>query len=718
MANQNIPVVERSVSVEPTSTPDFQKSVQDYAQSENSLSAIGAKVAQSASNAMAEKLGYETGKNPSGDLTPSITEFDKNFADSYHAQAGATLSIQAQKLLDDTQIEMSKPNRLSPDMIARTHKQLQLGLAKIAENAPTAIKTKLEESFASQLLDQTTKYKEKMISQNKEDSKNNLINGIDIQNKNALELGKSGDAKGSNAAVEAAKKMADNALANRYITPEQARVAKETAVQSALNGQTINQAMQALKEGKYPEFEKKYSEKKPDNMNNEQWLATGTAFKQQIGFIESLRVQDENLKSQQMMNVIATDPNSITGTQWQQFADSVSAIKSEEVKFKYIQALKKQQSSTVSVDSLMKDFSNPEAWANSSEKTQDAAFNKNVDYVVQQSQSSKPISHEEAQVQVAASAGGKIPVFTNDLKNKLSSSNPVMIESAAQQIHALQAMGAGHALTGLTEQDKAAYTKYEALRDSMQPTDAAREMTNAVYNQDPDTEQMNKHKWSNFLTAQTQGGVQLDDFALSSVGLKKSDFITSSMGQVYGTNILQKYSTYFQILNGDQKSALKLTKQFVDENYGKTGINGGSYTTLHPLEKIVGFNDSSGVPYIQQDAINQMNDKLVPIKKSYDDKKINEYWETEPLSGKKHGIFSTTYDPIKIKRHMRTDTGEKVDNFNVVLQGNAFDNWDVAIQTESGMRNLFQVAPYLGVISYKPNTKAIQESYNKDHPLK
>lgn len=719
MASQDLPVLGRKVTAESSTTPEFQSSVDAFAASRNNLSAIGAQVAQSASNAMATQLGYESGKTPQGDLMPPITNFDKTFTDSYHAQANATLSLQGQKLLDDAHVEMSKPSRLTPELIANTHAQLQMGLDKIAEQAPTAIKGSLEHTFDSQLLQQTTQYKQKMISEQREDQKNTVQNGIDVAIKNALEFGKNGDVKGAQNAVASAKAMADSALASNFLTPEEARVAKETAEQTGLNGVFINQAMGALKEGKYPEFEKNYSENKPKGMTNEQWLATGHAFNEQIGFIQSLRTQDENLKAQQMMNSIAADPGSITGTQWAAFTNSVSGIKAEEVKFKYIQALKKNQSSTVGTDALIENFSSPEAFANSSEKTQNAAFNKQVNYAVQQSEkTATPLSHEEAEVQVAASAGGKVPVFVNGLKNKLSSANPAMIESAAIQIHTLQASGAGHALAGLSDQDKAAYTKYEALRDSRDPATAARDMTEAVYNQDPDVQQMNKHKWSNLLTSSTQGGTQLDDFALQSVGLNKSDFITSSMGQVYGTNILQKYGTYFELLNGDKESALKLTKQYVDENYGDTGVNGGSHKTLHPLEMVLGFSDKKAVPYIQQDVVNQLNEHLAPIKESYANKKVNEYWETLPVSGKDKGFIHTDYDPVKVKRHMRTANGEKTDTFNVVLQGNAFDNWDVSVQTASGMRNLFQIAPYLGVISYKPNVKAIRESYSKDHSLK
>lgn len=719
MATKDLPVLQRQVKAEATATPEFQSAVQNLAASQNNLSAIGAGVAQSASNAMATQLGYETGKNPIGDLTPPITEFDKNFSESYHSQANATLTLQGEKLLTETQIEMSKPARLTPDLIAKTNAQLQTGLDKIAENAPTAIKGHLKAGFDSSVLNQNKQYETKMISEQREDQKNTLINAMELSTKNALELASNGDVKGARNAVIASQNMAVTLSNNKFVTPEAARIAHESAVQAELDGTYINKAMQAEKEGKLAEFQKNYADNKPANMTNEQWVATGQAFNKQMNFLQGLRQQDENLRSQQMLNQIATNPSSITGTQWKTFADSVSPLQAEQVRFKYIQALKSNNSGTIDADSLIRNFSNPEVWANSTDKNKNAAFNKQVDYSVQNSQNTPtPLSHEQAQVQVAASAGGEIPVFTNDLKNKIHSGNPAYIESASQQIHALKEMGAGQALRGLSKEDNSLYSLYESLRASRDPLTAAREATDIIHNQDPAVQEMNKQKWSNFVSSKASG-TPLSDFALSQVKLNKKDFGSVSMAQVYGTEILNVFQGYYTTLNGDQETALKLTKDFVDENFGDTGVNGGRQKTLHPVEMVVGFKNSDGVPYIQKDMIKQINDKLLPIKESYQKKTSNEYWETVPLSDKTHGVFRTTYDPVKIKRHTRVNINgvetEKVDTFDVILHGNNFDNYDVAIMSKSGLRNLFQEAPYLGITTYTPNKDKILANYNKDN---
>lgn len=721
MANDPIPVLQRKVAPEGPNVrvPDFQASTDRLASTEGNLGAIGASVAQSASNAMATQLGYEKGKTPNGDLAPPLTDFDKNFNESYQQQAHATLSLQGQQLLDTAHITMGKANSLTPDLISKTTDELQKGLNQIAEQAPTAVKSDLQKQFNSNLLNSTTQWNEKMTSQQREGQKNTLLDGIDVGIKNALEFGKNGDLNGVNTATASAKSMADNALANGFINKETARTIKETADQTAFNGLYINMAMKALNQGTYAQFEKNFADNKPEGMTNEQWLATGEAFKKQVSFIQGMQEQDQNLKSQQMVNKIAADPGAITGTEWQEFESQVNPLKAEEVKFKYIQALKHQRGQSNDVDTLVGNFSNPRVWANTSAKTQNEAFNKSVDYAKQQAQNNgTQLSDEDAQVQVAASAGGEVKVFTNQLKNELHSSNPAFIESAANKIHLLEAMDAGHALDGLSDQDKALYTSYEALRDSRDPTTAARDATDTVLNQDPEVQRAVKEKWSSMISASTQGGVSHTKFALSKFGMSEGDFINPSTAQVYGSDVLQKYSTFYQLLKGDDNSAQKLTQKYIDDNYGTTGVNGGNYKTFRPIEKMVGFKNSDGVPYIQRDMADQITQKFGDIKKLFDSKKSNEYWEVNPVSGNKHGIFSTTYDPVSVTRTMKTPEGLKKDSFNVVLQGNAFDSYDVAIQTETGMRNLYQIAPYLGVVSYRPNVQSIKSNYTKDHPLK
>lgn len=719
----DFPEYQRSESIQPGSgVQNFGDATREAAAAEwKPLSQIGAEVAQSASTQIAVSYGYQMGQDPKGDMLPPITDFDKHVTESYNSQAQATLSLRANKMMMDADSEVNQASRITPDLIAKTKQQMSQGLLNILGDAPTAVKTQLGYTFTNQLMTQTYNYQNKMIAQQKEDQKNNLVAALNDNARLASEFSMAGNQKAADDLAERSKSMAKAGVSTNSITPDQANVASQTVADAAVNGKFINQAVAAKNSGNFEKWAKDFADADPKSLGitYAQKQAASNQVLSHIATLDALKSQDENLRSARMVNSIAEDVTGVTGSMMQDFKENVSPLKYEEMKLRYINAVKSQSQKGNGIDGVIQNFSSPETFARATEKEKNGAFDKLISYTQEKSKNGgTPISQEDAEVQIAASAGGTIPAFVNGLTDKLASANPNYIESAAQQVHKLQAMGAGHALVGLSDQSKALYTKYEALRDSLDPTTAAREATDAVYNQDPDTERMNKEKWSSFLTTSLQGGTPPDKFALSQVGFKTSDFVNPGTAQVYGTNILQKYGTYFQLLNGDRVSALKLTKQFVDDNYGHTGVNGGSNVTLHPLEKVLGYSDKDVVPYIQGDVMNQLNEKFQPIKQLYADKKTNEYWEVVPneIKDKAH-FFGHDYPPVKIKRHTRVGNKETTDMFDVVLQGNAFDNWDVSINSPTGMRNLFQIAPYLGVSSYVPNKKAIDAAYLKAHPL-
>ncbi len=302
------------------------------------------------------------------------------------------------------------------------------------------------------------------------------------------------------------------------------------------------------------------------------------------------------------------------------------------------------------------------------------------------------------------------------LQDKLGSGNPALMESAAQQMHSLYQMGGGHALAGLSDKDKAMFGAIESLRGSLNPTEAMQEAINKIYNQDPTMFKANQQKWSDYVSMNTKGGVSDSDFALKNFGFSKDNFLNPSVAQVYGTDMFSKYSTYYQILGGDEKTAKAVTQRYIDENYGDTGVNGGKHSTMHPLEKVLGYNSPDVVPYIQQDVIEQLQGHFNKTTEAYRNKQTNEYWEVVPLPEKRRGAFFQENHPIQVKHYVRSGGTKTSQTMDVILQGNAFDNWDIGVYSKtSGLRPLVQVAGYLGIINYVPNKAAIDKRYVEGH---
>lgn len=713
---EKLPEYQRTTGFDATTAmPNWGDELRAFAANTNTMGAIGAQVAQSASTQIAIKRGYEMGQNPQGDLLPPITQFDKTLTESYHAQSQAVLSLQGQKLLIDADNAMSSASRLTPAMIQNTTQQVGIGLEKIAQNAPTAIKGNLEATFTSQLLNQRHQYQNKMIGQQKEDQKNTLIASMSNDANVSYELSVSGDTKGAQDRVKNTEMSAKSAVDNRLITPEAARTAIETTRQAAINGEAINKMMEAKADGKEAKYMADFANAKPATLGltQKQKESATVAMIQHKNTIDTMTRQQEQLTVGDFKIRLAKNPMAVTANELQEVKDSVSPAMAQQVEIDYIQAVKAFKKSQAKTNLLLSNFSDPTVFANSSNDDINSAFNANVENL----KTKKGLSTQDAEVLVAATAGGKVPVFVDTLQNKLSSANPAMIEEAGQQVHLLTQIGAGRVVSQLNDNAKIMAAKYESLRDSLDPVTAAREATNAVYNQTPEMIRANKERWSAHLSTMTKDVPQAD-FALSLVGHKQDDFLNRTTANMYAANILEKYSTYYQLSNGDAGVATKLTKQFVDENYGFTGVNGSSNMTLHPLEKVLGYKSSDVVPYIHEDISNQMSKSFMATKEAYLKGESNEYWEVLPVDKKNHGWINDDYAPLKVVRHMKVGNKVVDDKFDVVIQGNAFDNWDVAVNSPTGMRNLFQIAPYLGVVSYIPNKKAIDASYIKDHQIK
>ena len=708
---------QRTVGAEVSPVPDIQSAASQFAANTNWMSALGGEVASKASNAIASRIGGELGKNPHGELGPSFTEFDKTMNETYATQAAATLGLQAQKLITQSNLELAAAPRLSAGMIAKSQAQVSYGLERIYSLAPDSIRPHLEQQYGSVMLQQNETLTRRMIGEQKQDFRNNteVSNKINNQNAHSLtlndnKLDKNGDSKAGLDAVRSVERINDAALAARVITPEEARVAKQSAKISYLSGKYTRQALEADKNGKLPELYRSWAEKPPKDVPDEFHFPVLNNVAQYMNEQASLKLQDQQLKMAQFNVKLAENPDQ-AALDFVQLQSELNPLQGQQAKLALINALNKNQTDNQATNLLASDWGNSELLARSDTKHINKAFDTLVSKAMQTANQAggAPLSHDDAEVMVAGSAGGNIPVFTKSLHNKLSSGNPQMMESAAQQMHLAYERGEGHALSGLDEKDLVAFNTIEALRNSVNPTEAMTETINKIYNQDPQVLQTVKAQWQNYIVTLSKSTTPIN-FAISTFAGGK-DFITVSNGQAYGADILSKYQTNYILANGDEAVAKATTQRWVDENYGDTWINGKRNYTMHPIEKLLGYEGSDIVPTIHKDVMNQLNDHFAPIKEAFSRGETNEYWESEPLSTKTHGIFSTTYEPIKVSRFTRQGETIKKETFDIVLSGNSFDKWDIAVNANGIMRPLYQVAPYLGLMEYNPNRKWINEEY-------
>jgi len=707
----------RTETVQPTAIPDFQSAMSNYAENTNWMSFIGSQVAAKASDAVAQKIGGELGKNPKGDIGPAFTDFDKTMKASYTQQAQATLSLQAHKLITESNIQTAQASRITPDLIASTNQSIQKGLQNILKNAPDDVKPNMELQFGTAMLDQSANLSSRMIREQKQDMINNAALASDLNAQHAYSFSMNGNDKAAEAAVENTRRTSAAEVASNRLSPQDAKARVDAARQSQLSGKMIHEYNNAKDKEAYL---KSIADKKPSYLSDNDYMAVTNNLMSYVNHQDALRAQDQSLRLAKFQNSVAMNPMAPDmASQLQDLKANVSPEAYEKAQLHYINAVKTYNKETGDVNNALSSWNDPSSFARLSEKSVNKGYDMLVSrYVQQREQQGSPISQEDAEVQVAAAAGGKIPSFVNSLKNKINSGNPQMMDSAARQMDALYSSNqAGKALQGLSDSDKSIYTQFKSLRDSLPPEEAAKiAIQNA--NQDPDTQKMNKEKWSAFVKTQTAGSIfgatAPTKWALKQVGFSEDDFINPGIANEYGNLILQKYAAFYQNLNGDKDNALKMVKEEVNQNFGTTGVNGGSVKTLHPLEKVLGYDENSDVvPYIQNDVMDTLHKSFAPLKEAFSKNQSNVYWDIVPSEHKnKNLIYGHNYPPIQVKRYTKTGSGVKTDTYDVMLIGNSF-NWDIALRTDSGMRPLIQVAPYLGIQTYTPNKKAIDDAYMK-----
>jgi hypothetical protein len=706
--------LQRQDRVEVTPVPDLQGAISKYAQDTNVLSTIGASVAAKASNAIATKIGGELGKNPQGDLGPVITDFDKTMHESYRTQAQATLGLQANKLITDSNLEAAKATRITPDLIKKTNQSIASGLNSILQNAPDEIKPDLQLQFGNAQLHQADQLTERMIREGKEDFRNNTILANNQNAEDAHALAASGKFDEADRLLKSTMARNNSAVASNIgFTPQQAKVGTDTVRQTIVAGKLQYQYEKAVKEKKQDEFLKNLANR-PSWISDADYPGAMESLRSYVSNKEALSSNYENLVMSDFKTKMAVDIGSITGNELQSALDKLSPTNASKLNLEYATAYKAYKKESYDQNNLALHWDDPTAQANASEKIKNNTFNGKVAYVMNQSPNT---SRDDAEFQVAASAGADIPVFTTTMKKKLWGGDPGSMVSVAKQIDALQQSGNGHALAGLNEQDLALASDIKHNYNPADPASAARIITDNKENQDTTVRRDSEAAFSNMLFDNTRkNNTSTDDFILKTFGMQDSIFHGNKFDSpwaksTYASDILSNYRTNFINTRRDNDRAISLTQQYVDNNYGKTSINGSSEWTLHPIEKACGFAEGEGTSIINKDIMRQLAKPLAKQKAKYDDKKTDVYWTMQTVTESKPGSLRLPGDVIErihFIKHTREGVATKTEVYPLRLVGNNF-NWDLNLETAHGPRSNFLEDPTIGVNTYTPDIKWIKE---------
>lgn len=701
--------------VQTTQVPEMADSFRKFAEADNILSTIGSNVASVASNALAAKLGGSIGKNPVGDLSPPITDFDKHLAESYSTQAHATLGLEANKLITDSNLELAKVPRLSPDLIAKSQAKISQGLSKIYDQAPGNIRPSLESSYGAAQLSQSEQLTRRMVNEQHEDRRNNTILANDKNAEMAHSLAASGMYDQAMALSQTTASLNNSAVAgNIGFTPQQAKAGTDTVRQSAINGRVQHEYENSVVNKKEAEFMKNFATR-PKWISDADYPAAQRSLMTYVNSQKAMKADYEQLTASEFQTKVAVDASSITASELQATLDKLSPINAQKVELAYIKGLKAQMQDKTEQGNLNQQWEDPTAQANSTPKVQNAVFNSKVSSAME---ADPNLSREQAENQVARSAGGIVPVFTESLKNKLWSGDPAQMVTGVMQMNELRMTGSGHALRGLSDEDNALASAITHNYNPADPAWAARVVAENRENQDPTIRKQSEVAFSNFIDDNTRKkSTTSENFVLGEFGLGggifSSGFDSPWMKGKYSADIMSAWQTNFVNTRGDTDRAKALTKEYVDDNYGKTKFNGSSEWTMHPIEKACGFSEGDGLPSINKDVMRQVSAPMAKLKEAYDKGHSDEYWaieESKPKANEGLQPFKQPGRQLQFVKHTRNGVSTDTQVYPLRLVGNNF-NWELNVDTDHGPRSVFLEAPAIGVHTYTPDVKWIEADY-------
>ncbi len=735
----NVPVIEAHETTKMTSTPEFQSAFQANAEANNQLGAIGAKVAQVASNEIATQLGGQSGKTPHGDLFPPLTDFDKNFAESYRTQAHATLGLQADKLITDSNLKASAASRITPKLIAETQQNITKGLQKIYELAPHEVRPQLEATYGAAQLNQVEQLNKRMLSEQHEDRRNNTILANDKNAELAHSLAASGNFKAAEALIKTTEKLNTSAAASNIgFTPQAGKAGTDAVKQSYINGRLQAEYNNAVSQKKGDEYLKNLATR-PDWISDAEYPHAIQSIRSYASTQEGLKAGYENLQLTKF-NLAIAENKPITGQMIADLQANVSPQQFVDAQIKLVTATNKSNKLSASAMALAGNFANNNSFAGASPQEKNAAFDLNVGNYIQNSQKEgSNLSLPEAQLHVAMNAAGTIPKYVNLLNEQLSGTNPVDIITGGQSAEVMYQSGNAQKLNGLKPESLAMFEKFQALRTSMPDIEAAQKAHEIVYGKTPEQKEANDSAWTDFVkkninTKESKASFYLREAAPANSIIRNSEAYALQMGNTF--------ETYFKMLNGDSTTAQKMLQKNVSQTYGETYVNGTKEFTYLPVEKMLNMpEDSIGI--IHSDVAIQLDKQFTHTKSLYDAGRSDFYWEVRPKQNindvrtefekvKKSGFTGTslraqeklkdfnTKNGVEVIKHWR---GAPPEVYETVLQANPYSTmttnasnpvsggWEIMLKSNKGIKSISILDPIAGVVTYRPDKQKLQAQY-------
>lgn len=621
MAGQALPEFQSQVKLNAGSSPaPWSQSFDSMALTPTALGTFGSNLAITASTAMAQKRGYEAGKDPHGTMLPPLTQTDKAYVDAYNTQAQNTLGLQANKLMQEGQMELAKAWKLTPDMISSYTKNMSKGLNDIIDNAPLQAQPGLANTFNSNLMNSTSSLNRKMIGQQKEQALQNASLFNSTQLSSIYETARNGN-------FESAQKMAEDMMtrsksmsAAGMYTPLQAEAARKSAQNSLYTGLYTGEALKAFNNKNSDQYLADLLQKKPEGVNQLEWEGIARNVMGEVQLAESFQQRNETSlysEANRMLN---------EGTLSSDFIAQLESSTTSKPRFNNFMAQvasyqRKNHKDNMNVSALMPMWNSPYEMAKAGNKTKNLALIQAGQDVQQRAaDGGRTLDDFEAQSEAMSTAGGPIQNYTQQMNAGFLSGNPQLM---LRNLNAYRALSKSNpsVLNGVDKRAQAMMTAFESqMEDGNAPDIAAQKATETVIQKTPEQMETNTALYKQWETAKVNTPSRLNSWA--------SDLIDNDEGAqvnnlpyfaIHAKKIFRENMNY---LNGDIEGATRMTKEGINRAWGVTSVNGKKEYVFQPVEKTIGLDDGAN-PLIKNDLYSQLQAQINPMKQAYEEGRKN-----------------------------------------------------------------------------------------------
>lgn len=607
----------------------------ELATTPNAIANFGVQMAENASQAYQMLRGTEAGKTPSGNLLPPITKADQAFVQGYSAQAQQTLGLQAQQLINQAQLDLNKNYQLSNGQIQAYQENVAKGLQDIIDQAPYTIKADLANQYQGVLQNQVFQLNNKLLSQQKADSKEQAGIYLKTQFNQMTDAIMSGQGN-AKAIYENSQKYINNKQASGMLSPSEAESQRLASKQLYLNNSLAKQAVTAYQNKTLEPYLNSLTnvpEKFEDmNISYGEWESARNYALNNILNYERFTSSEQNLLVSDAKLKFAQ--NGLPQADIDALKQELQPQKFNELYGWILNQQKSNSSKQQRIMELLANNTNVDVMARATPDevngTYDATLAQIKNNVGIPFRNLRPMSDSDAEFLAISTIPRAVPSVNARLANQLTNGDAATAVQAASQIKRIQDADLSGRLNSSFSDTNSSSAIIAHEINRLLPFAASPEQAVAYARQIafPTQEQKN----ASIELAQEQKkkhgtAAGKISFAKSIVNIpNKSQVVDKSSFYI---SVADAYTDALAVL-GNKDSAKDWIQKGIKQNYGTTTVNGREEFTFMPIEKLTGM-DKNAVPIIQDDIHNDVSRYVENMKTIYDsNKNLNFYYELAP----------------------------------------------------------------------------------------